>query len=64
MNPKPLTSKEYFRGLRIVYLGLIFGQVFFVFVTFILFQMGGIEMDGGELTDVFIYVLPLFILEA
>jgi len=38
-------SKEYFRGLRIVHLGLILGQVFFMLVTVYLIESGNFEVE-------------------
>ncbi len=56
------TSREYFRSLQMVYIALIAGQVFFGVVSFYLNQFADFGAPGKELRDIFIYIVPLFII--
>lgn len=44
-------SKEYFRNLRIIHLGLTMGQVFFMVVSIFLIESGMYEADMKELVS-------------
>ncbi len=61
MQIKPITSKEYFKGIRIVHFALVAGQVFFALITLFLLQVGKLDMEGQGLINVFIFILPLFV---
>ncbi len=61
MDTKPQTSKEYFKALQIVYFALIAGQVLFGLLTFYLIQTGLFDGDQKELRNIFIYIVPVFV---
>jgi len=62
MNTKRLTSKEYFQTLQIIHLALLAGPVFFGVVTFVLNRSGKLNSGSNELRDIFIYIVPLFVI--
>lgn len=55
------TSRDYFRSLLIVYYALIAGQVFFALVSFYLQKMGMMDAGIKELRDIFLIIIPLFV---
>jgi hypothetical protein len=56
------TSGEYFRSLIIVFYGLISGQVFFGLLSFFLVITNHLSSDGSDLSNIFIYIVPVFVL--
>ncbi len=60
MQTKPITSKEYFKGLKVVHFALMAGLVFFILVTVLLLQAGEFDMGDGEFTTLLGYVVLLF----
>lgn len=62
MATKQITSKEYFRILNILYFGLLSGQFFFAVVTLFLNLSGTMNQEGSSLRDIFIIVVPIFII--
>jgi MFS family permease len=56
------TSGEYFRSLIIVFFGLIIGQVIFGLLSFFLVSTKRFSSEGTDLSSVFIYVVPIFVL--
>jgi len=56
------TSREYFRSLVIIYYALIAGQLFFCLIAFFLHQTGNLDLGAKELTDIFIFIVPLFVI--
>lgn len=61
METKTMTSKEYFKAIQIVYYGLIAGLVLFAGISFYLHQLGNYP-GSAELKDIFIYIVPLFVI--
>jgi hypothetical protein len=55
-----ITSKEYFKGLNIVYLALLVGQVFFILIALFLFYYARFNVGAAELSEFLIYIVPLF----
>jgi hypothetical protein len=62
MEPKPQTSQEYFRTLKIIFFALILGQVFFALVSYLLNKDMAMTVLEKELINVLKYLLPVFIL--
>ena len=62
MTKKPQTSKEYFNTLIIIYYVLIGGQLLFGFVSLVLHQSETFDPAIKELRDIFIFVVPFFVL--
>jgi hypothetical protein len=61
MEVKAQTSREYFRSLQIVFYALIAGQLIFAMIALSLRQTGSIDIVDG-LDDVFLFIVPLFII--
>lgn len=61
METKPQTSKEYLKTLQIIYYALISGQVIFGLVALFLRKMIGLDTGLQDLTDIFLYLVPVFI---
>jgi hypothetical protein len=62
MDNIKLTSGAYFRALLIIYYGLIIGQVLFGFLAFFLVSTHILKSEGEDLSRVFIYIIPFFVL--
>jgi hypothetical protein len=62
METRPQTSKEYFKTLQIIYYALITGQVIFGLVTLYLRKMIGLDTGLQDLTGIFLYLVPVFII--
>jgi hypothetical protein len=62
MATSPQSSKEFFRALLIIFLGLITGQILFGLVCLFLNQMEDWQPVAAELKQVFMYVVPVFII--
>jgi hypothetical protein len=58
MDPIKQTSGVYFRSLTVVFYGLIFGQVLFGLLSFLLMSTNKVVPEGENLKDVFIYIVP------
>ena len=58
METREITSKEYFRSLKIMFYAMIMGVIIFALVSFFLQQNG----YGKREMDVFKYIVPLFII--
>lgn len=61
MDTKPQTPKESLASIKIVYYALVGGQVFFALVAYFLLNNYALELAGKDLKDVFIYIVPLFV---
>jgi MFS family permease len=61
IDTKPQSSKEYFHALQIIYFALIAGQVLFGLLTFYLIQSGLFDGDQKDLRNIFIYIVPVFV---
>jgi MFS family permease len=61
METKPQTSKDYFRTLQIIYYALIAGQVIFGLVALFLNQMIGLDTGLNDLRNIFLFIVPIFI---
>jgi len=61
MNSLPQTSKEYFKAMQIVYYALIAGQVLFALLSFYLIRTGSFDGEQSELRNIFIYIVPVFV---
>jgi hypothetical protein len=62
LETKPITSKEYFRTLKIIFFALVAGQVFFALVTFFLNKEMAMKLLDDELINIFKYIVPVFII--
>lgn len=56
------TSREYFRSLQIIYYVLIFGQLLFAFITIFLTYDQEVGLEEKGVTDIFIYIVPIFVI--
>ena len=54
------TSKQYFRSITILYLGLLIGQLAFSAITLYL-NLGLLFQPDDSLRDVFIYIVPIIV---
>jgi MFS family permease len=62
METSPQTSKDFFRTLQIIFLGLIIGQILFGLVSLFLNQTEDWKPVAAELKQVFIYIVPVFVI--
>lgn len=62
MDNIKLTSGAYFRSLVMVYYGLLIGQVLFGFLSFFLVRTHILKSEGEDLSRIFIYIIPVFVL--
>lgn len=60
MAQNQLTSKAYFRGIRIIHLGLMIGQALFVIITTGIIESGSLEAIFPELTTILGVVISVF----
>ena len=61
METNQMTTKAYFKALTIVYFALVAGQVVFALLALFLVQTGKLGDGGEELSNIFLYVLPFFV---
>ncbi|MBN2174651.1 MAG: hypothetical protein JW731_10990 [Bacteroidales bacterium] len=57
-----MTSREYFKGINIVYMALLAGQVFFILIALFLFYYGRFNVGAAELSEFLIYIVPVFVI--
>lgn len=62
MSAKLQTSREYFRSLQIIYYGMIAGPLLFILFIIYLKFSGLFEAQAPEMKDVYIYLVPIFII--
>lgn len=62
MNTNKQTSREYFKSLKIIYYALIAGQLFFASTSLYLQLSGNFDTEVKDIRDVFLYVVPLFVI--
>lgn len=62
MQTKPLTSKEYFRAIQIIFASLVAGQVFFALVLIFLRLVGDFNPGLAELKLVFMIISCLMVI--
>jgi len=62
MDAQKLTSREYFKALKIVHIALMSGIFFFVVIANVLIQMGFDDVATDQILNVFIYLVPASIL--
>lgn len=60
MTIQKQTSKQYFRSLTILYLGLLIGQLAFSAIT-LYFNLGLLFQPDDSLRDIFIYIVPILV---
>jgi hypothetical protein len=61
MSIKQLTSKEYFKTMQTIYFAFIAVQVFFCVVLLFLYLIGKYDSESKSLRDIFIFIVPLFV---
>ncbi|MFA6951117.1 MAG: hypothetical protein WCQ70_10575 [Lentimicrobiaceae bacterium] len=61
MQTTRLTSKEYFKTLRIVHFAIIAGITFFGLISYFIHQTG-FEDSSKEMQNMLIYLIPMFVL--
>ncbi|MEI6346593.1 MAG: hypothetical protein WCP69_01480 [Bacteroidota bacterium] len=60
MDQNKITSKEYFKGIKIIHLALAIGQAFFLLVAFGLVQTGNYEIAFQDSSNIFNYLVVIF----
>lgn len=61
MEKMKQTADEFFRAIIVVYYGLLIGQVIFGLLTVYLINYIQISPEGNDLKDVFLYIVPFFV---
>ncbi len=61
MNTTKQTSQEYFKLMQIIYFALITVQILFALASFYLINNRNVDFVTKELTEIFIYIVPIFI---
>lgn len=61
METNPLQPKDALKTLRILHFALLAGMIFFSLVSFFL-NYTGVEPAAAELSGIFIYIIPVFVL--
>ena len=62
METNSITSKEYFRTLKIIYLALIAGQVIFSLTVVFLIYTGEFNEDFPEMEKIFFILVPVLVI--
>ncbi|HUM46467.1 MAG TPA: hypothetical protein PLD84_06050 [Chitinophagales bacterium] len=62
MEPTTQTSKEYFKALLLLHTAFIAGQVCFGLIVSFLVVSGKVNSGSADLSVVFAYVVPIFVL--
>jgi hypothetical protein len=53
-----LTSKQYFKGLSMIYLALVLGQAAFAIIVWILVATNNVQVADATFTKIFFYEVP------
>ena len=62
MENLSLTVKSYFKTLNLIYIAMVAGQIIFGLVAYFLLQSTKFESEFPDMRDVFIYIVPIFVL--
>ncbi|MFV0269197.1 MAG: hypothetical protein ACK5HT_18895 [Draconibacterium sp.] len=62
MNPLKLTTKDYFKSLKIIHFALTLGVLFFTIISTVLMKIGFESLAIDEMNKAFLFAIPFFAL--